>query len=154
VARKVTLAKMWKLFVFAITYSFVGLFGLAANVGSFMALQKLGVPLNFATGIAFLIGGQVSFVAHDRITFGNTIVKLKRWQQRWRRLITGQLVGFLVNWAVANTLILIGGIDTWKIYLAATLCGAIVTITWAKYYSHKQEPDDGPAEPRDESAPK
>lgn len=149
---KVTFMKTWKLFVFVVTYSFVGLFGLGANVGSFLALQKLGVPLNFATGIAFLIGGQVSFVAHDRITFGDTIVKLKRWQQRWRRMVTGQLVGFLVNWAVANTLILIGGIDTWKVYLAATLSGAIVTIIWAKYYSHGQDPNEGPAESRDESA--
>lgn len=137
-------------FIFLVTYCLVGLIGFGANVLSFSALHRLGMPLSFATGIAFLIGGQVAFVSHDRVTFGRRVVDLDRWQQRWRRLVTGQLVGFLVNWAMANTLILVGGIDTWKIYLAATCSGATVTCLWANYYSHKKGPNIGPAQSPDE----
>lgn len=141
-----TTARLKESVVFLMTYSLVGVIGFTANAVSFALLLKGGVAVTFGTGIAFLIGGQVAFVCHDRFTFGNRVVDLDRWQQRWRRMMAGQMFGFLVNWTVANSLVQAGGIATWLVYLAATVCGAIVTCCWANYYSHKKGSNPDPAE--------
>lgn len=143
---KQTIASIKETIVFLATYSLVGLFGLGANLGAFTLLLKGDVPLSFATGVAFLVGGQVAFVSHDNITFGRRVVTLPRWQQRWKEMMFGQGLGFLTNYAIANSLIFMGSGGTKTVYLAATLSGAIVTCGWANYRSHKKEPNINPAE--------
>jgi putative flippase GtrA len=138
--------------IFLTTYSLVGLIGFGANLGMFALLLSTGVYLSFATGLAFLFGGQVAFVCHDNITFGRRVVTLPRWQDRWKQMMLGQMFGFMTNYAVANSLILIERGSTSTVYLAATVCGASVTCAWANYRSHKKEPNTDPAESAEEHA--
>lgn len=144
---KPTIASIKETVIFLVTYSLVGLIGFGANLGMFTLLLKADVYLSFATGLAFLFGGQVAFVCHDNITFGRRVVTLPRWQDRWKQMMVGQMFGFMTNYAVANSLILIETTSTEIVYLAATVSGATVTCAWANYRSHKKEPDTDPAEP-------
>ncbi len=144
---KPTIAKIRETVTFLATYSLVGLIGFGANLGMFTLLLEAGVYLSFATGIAFLFGGQVAFVCHDNITFGRRVVTLPRWQDRWKQMMLGQVFGFMTNYGVANSLILFETGSTSTVYLAATVSGAMVTCGWANYKSHKREPDNDPAEP-------
>lgn len=150
---KPTIASVKETAIFLVTYTLVGFIGFGANLGMFSLLLKADVYLSFATGIAFLFGGQVAFVCHDNITFGRRVVTLPRWQDRWKQMMFGQGLGFMTNWTIANSLILIGeGSDTRTVYLAATFSGALVTCGWANYKSHKKEPDTSPATTTDEHA--
>lgn len=155
---KVSPQKLKETIVFLMTYSFIGgTFGLGANVAAFAIMMKNDVPVGVATGTAFLIGGQVSFIAHDRITFGRVDLHLEHWWQRWWRMMGGQAAGFMVNGTVANGLLLLDNassfnVGTQYVYVAATASGALVTCCAAKFYSHKEGPDNGPAESSDESA--
>lgn len=144
---KPTIAKIRETVIFLTTYSLVGLIGFGANLGMFTLLLEAGVYLSFATGIAFLFGGQVAFVCHDNITFGRRVVTLPRWQDRWKQMMLGQMFGFMTNYGVANSLILFETDSIRTVYLAATVSGAMVTCGWANYRSHKKESNTDPAEP-------
>lgn len=149
--RKISLKKTKETIIFLVKYSLVGVtFGFGANLAAFTVMIKNDIPVGVATATAFLIGGQASFFAHDRITFGRVELDLEHWWQRWWRMMLGQAAGFMVNGVVANGLLLLDrlsslSIGTWYVYLAATACGAIVTCTAAKFYSHKSGRDVGPA---------
>jgi putative flippase GtrA len=152
---KLSPQKIKETIVFLVTYSLVGLIGFGANLGAFSVMLRNDIPVGVATGTAFLIGGQVSFVAHDRITFGRVDLHLEHWWQRWWRMMGGQAAGFTVNGAVANGLLLADRISSFSVatqyvYIAATASGAIVTCCAAKFYSHKEGSDESPAEAPDE----
>jgi putative flippase GtrA len=149
---KPTIAGLKETAIFLLTYSLVGLIGLGANIGTFTLLLRADVYLSFATGISFLVGGQVAFISHDQITFGRRVVTLPRWQDRWKQMMLGQMLGFLANYLVANSLILAEIENTKMVYMAATFSGAVVTSSWANYRSHKKEPNNDPAVSADEHA--
>lgn len=121
-----------------VRYALVALIPVSVNAGTFLALLLSGVTVEFATGLAFLVGGQVAFWSHDRLSFGDRYETTEGWPRRWRWLMIGQLLGFLLNWLVANSLAQIDNIYVWVIYVGATAGGSLVTFSWANLVSHKE----------------
>jgi len=120
----------------ALTYCAVGILPFLANLGSFKALIAVGMSIELSTGIGFMVGGQVSFWSHDRLTFGDRHVSLKGWRLRWVKFMPGQFLGIALNSLTANALVEnTGASDTW-VFALAMLVGVIGTYSWNNLVSH------------------
>lgn len=130
-----------------VKYCTVGLIPFTANFLTFNLFLTLGITVGFATGIGFVVGGQVAFWAHDRLTFGDRHVSLKGWARRWRRFMPGQMAGFTLNWLAANALVEFTNAHAYVIYTLATVAGVVGTFSWTNWFSHKDDSSTSPAEP-------
>lgn len=117
-------------------YLVVGLIPFTANLGTFQLLSLAGISVGFATSLAFLVGGQVAFWSHDRISFGDRYTELLGWPRRWRRFMPGQLAGFGLNWSTANLLAEFSELSGIIIWALATVAGITATFSWTNWFSH------------------
>jgi putative flippase GtrA len=136
----------------ALMYSVVGVIPFAANFSAFNLLLFTGVSVDDATGVAFVIGGQVSFWSHDRLTFGDRHMSLRGWRRRWVLFMPGQLLGFVLNSLSAGAMVQFTDWSTYVVYGLATVCGVIGTFTWNNLISHRAPLPTCPVDPSDEHA--
>ena len=126
-----------------LTYCAVGVPSFLANLGTYTALEMLGMSVDLATMMGFAVGGQVSFWCHDRLTFGDRHLSLKGWHIRWMKFMPGQFLGIALNSLTANGLVEYSASPDTLVFTLANVAGVIGTFTWNNLVSHarpKQAP--------------
>lgn len=119
-----------------LTYCAVGVPSFLANLGTYTALEMLGMSVDLATMMGFAVGGQVSFWCHDRLTFGDRHLSLKGWHIRWMKFMPGQFLGIALNSLMANGLVEYTGSPNYLVFTLANAAGVIGTFTWNNLVSH------------------
>ncbi len=117
-------------------YALVALIPLLANFLTFRLLLENDVTVKSAIMAAWLVGGQVSFWSHDRLTFGDRHVSLHGWIGRWWKFMPGQAGGFLVNTLCVAILVWLGA-SPMTVYLVAMFISSGGTFAWNNWFSHR-----------------
>lgn len=159
-------------------YGIVGVIPFTANVTTIIILTAMGVGvmsivipgisvefwnrqidtpgfrfgIDIATCLSFLIGGQVAFWCHDRLTFSDRHVSLAGWQRRWKKFMPGQAVGIGLNFSTGFVIATFAA-DTSRsaTWIICTVMGVIGTFLWTNLYSHAALPADPATDEREES---
>lgn len=117
------------------TYVIVGFIATICNTITFYTTRSLDVPILAANTLAFLAGGQVGFVLHDRITFRTRHPSLTGIVSRWYRFVVGNFVSLGANVLVA-TLLVTARIQDNVVYVSALVIGGCVSYSWNNFVSH------------------
>ena len=150
-------------------YGIVGIIPFSANVTTIIALTSMGVGvlnvfipditidfwklhgstpsfrfgIDIAVSVSFLIGGQVGFWSHDRLTFSDRHVSLTGWQKRWKKYMHGQAVGIALNLSTGFIIATFApGTPRSVAWLLCTVIGALGTYLCTNLYSHAALPAD------------
>lgn len=124
-----------------IRHYIVVLVSLACNFTIFTIAMQIGVNVQTSNMVAYLVGGQVNFVGHDRYSYGHLDLPNKDWPTRWIKFMSGQFAGFTTNSIVAALLVIVGA-PTLVIYAGAMIVSGTLVFVWIRFYSHKEPPDN------------
>lgn len=116
---------------------------LAFNFAVFTIAMKTGVNIQTSNMIAYLVGGQVNFVGHDRYTYAHLGLPSGGWRARWVKFMSGQFAGFTTNSMVAALLVIVGA-PALVIYAGAMVVSGALVFVWIRFFSHKAPPDSQP----------
>ena len=134
-------------------YTLVGLIPFSANLmTTIILLHTSDMNAETISRISFIVGGQVSFWAHDRITFGNQALELKGWLTRLIVFMGGQGLGFVVNFIATSLLV---NLHAWDpLVIAGGFAGIIPAYLWNRRfykYIYSKSSDEPQAPPSVES---
>lgn len=115
-------------------YITVGIIPLLANALSVAILSLNGFSPEDAARTGFLVGGQVSFWAHDRITYRDRYPTIHGWTGRWGWFMLAQAAGFLVTYLATWLLAELGA--PWWLILAGGVAGIPIAYNATKHLSH------------------
>ena len=80
-----------------VVYSVLGLIPFFANFGIREMFQLLGAPLWAAGPVGYIAGGQINFLMHYGVTWGDRPSSPQGWRGHWRRYTVGNMLGCVVN---------------------------------------------------------
>lgn len=129
-----------------VRHCIAGIAPFVANIVTFTVLVAFDVLVEYQTVVAFVIGGQVAFWAHDRWSYRHRQPSIDGWQYRWLWFMPGQIGGAALNWWVADWLTDRYDLWTAAVYVAATCAGVTITFTWTNCVSHKDDESTRPVE--------
>ena len=112
-------------------YLMVGLSCAAFNTFVYHQLLEANVIAFVANILAFLTASQPSFWLHDRKTFGDRNPELTGWSQRWREFMGGNVIGFLLNTALAALFLIV--MSDGHAHLVALLITGLFSIVWNNF---------------------
>lgn len=117
-------------------FTTVGIIPFTSNILMVFTLTCFELSPEDASRIGFLFGGQVSFWAHDRITYRDRYPTLEGWMGRWAWFMLAHATGFLVTYLVTLGL---GNIDApwWLIFLGG-MAGIPIAYFASKHISHPE----------------
>jgi putative flippase GtrA len=115
-------------------YSLVGIIPFAANALTTIILSYYGFSAEDAARTGFLVGGQFSFWAHDRITYRDRYPTIHGWTGRWAWFMLANATGFVVTYLATLGL---GNLSAppWLIFIGA-LTGVPIAYFASKHISH------------------
>lgn len=122
-----------------VLYAIVALLPVSASSVTFFLLLHTDATVQTINMIAIVVGGQVSFLSHDRLTFGDRHSSLAGWRDRWIKFMPGQAGGFVINSLAAGILVWID-LSAATVYVGAMLTSGGATFSWNNWFSHRALP--------------
>ncbi|MEO5499602.1 MAG: GtrA family protein [Candidatus Saccharimonadales bacterium] len=127
----------------AFRYGSVVIAAILCNFLVFNALLACEVSVYLANIIAFVAGGQLSFLLHDIHTYGDKHPTMDGWVKRWVLFVGGNLSSLGLN-SLAITVILTFETPEKLAHVLALAMSGTYSVLWNHFVSHKDPPESDP----------
>lgn len=129
----------------AARYLCVVVVGVSVNFAVLNALLASEINIYLSNILAFVAGGQVSFVLHDVHTYVDKHPTMDGWRKRWVLFVGGNFSSLGIN-SIAITVILALQTPARLAHVMALIISGTYSVLWNHFISHKDsdESDQDP----------
>lgn len=127
----------------AARYLSVVVVGVSVNFAVLNVLLAYDVIIYLSNIIAFVAGGQVSFLLHDIHTYGDKHPTMDGWRKRWVLFVGGNFSSLGINSIAITVILALHSPERLAHFLALATSGAY-SVLWNHFISHKDSDESDP----------